>query len=181
MWCANGQVLYLLDFNYWEHIVLRIIRAFFLLVVAGGISIAVVLQFRTRPYAPILFYIVAVALYCVTLYWAFFSKRKVVNFIQSLSLAMIVLSLAALGTWIGWAAINNYWWGADSKREMRERLRVCEDMSVGPGKWCQQYGQLGTRCPAGCFEVAAKSACDKDEEYCLAAFLLWCCALPRPL
>ena len=57
-----------------------------------------------------------------------------------------------------------YWWAAE---ESGDGWRVTSEVGWGD-------------CPAGCIEVAAKSACDKDEEYCLAAFLLWCCALPRP-
>jgi len=166
-------VLYVLDFNHWEHIALRIFRALCLVIVAGCASIAVILQFRTRPYAPILYYIVVDSIYCLIIYWAFFSHRKAINFIQSLSLAQILLAVITVALWIGWAAVNFYWWGTDSKREMRERLRVCEDMSLGEGKWCQRYGQWGTRCPAGCTEVVLKSACDPTQENCLAAFMLW--------
>ena len=35
-----------------------------------------------------------------------------------------MLAVITLGLWIGWAAVNFFWWGDDSKREMRERLRV---------------------------------------------------------
>ena len=37
---------------------------------------------------------------------------------------LAVLAMITVGLWIGWAAVNFYWWGDDSKREMRERLRV---------------------------------------------------------
>ena len=39
-------------------------------------------------------------------------------------MVVAVLAIITLCIWIGWAAVNNYWWGEDSKREMRERLRV---------------------------------------------------------
>jgi len=131
------------------------------------------MSFKTRPYAPLLLYFVLVCGFFTFIYWMLYKTVALVSFLRSMGMATMFGGLVAMVTGLVWAGINDFWWGKESQQEFRDRLRVCEDMTVGNG-WCVSYGQRwGVACREGCPEIVSESACDPENPDCLAALLLW--------
>mmetsp|Transcript_55417 Transcript_55417/g.89779 ORF Transcript_55417/g.89779 Transcript_55417/m.89779 type:complete len:968 (+) Transcript_55417:209-3112(+) len=171
-------LLYLVDFDFGN----LIVNALFYLIGLLAFVIGTILTFRTMPFAPLLCFFFLMTLYYIGIYFYFFNKNKdgthlsIKVFLTSTSKAMAIGGLIGLIVALVWASLNNFWWGGASKTEFRSRLRVCTDMSVdevAATTHCLRYGQFGTRCPEGCEEVAADSACLSTDSSCLAAWILW--------
>uniref|UniRef100_A0A6T8PNN1 Uncharacterized protein n=1 Tax=Hemiselmis andersenii TaxID=464988 RepID=A0A6T8PNN1_HEMAN len=164
-------VLYIFDFSYWEGY--HVLKGLCLCIVAGAASVAVVMSFKTRPYAPLLLYFCVVCGFFAFIYWMLYKSVALVSFLRSMGMATIFGGAVAMATGLAWAGSNNFWWGDESQLEFRNRLRVCQDMTPGNG-YCYSYGQrFGVACAAGCPEIVSESACDPENPQCLAALLLW--------
>jgi hypothetical protein len=166
-------LVYVLDFSYWKSGGFAFLRALTLCMMAAGACIAAAISFHTVPYAPTMTFWVIFLGYFAVIYSAFFPRTRMVDFNKSLGVALIMAGLGAAIAALLWYNYTNFWWGNDSQVEFRDRLRVCEDDTVGNG-FCTRYGIWGVKCKAGCKEVAERSPCDPSmTDECLPSFLLW--------
>ena len=120
------------------------------------------------------------ALYYVAIYFAFVNRSRdfgkghvsLRSYLSGAAIAMTVGGMLALVVAIVWAAYYNLWWGAATKIDFRNRLRVCQDTpNLGTSPYCKSYGQLaahsyGTACRSGCREVDKMSACAIEWALC---------------
>jgi len=178
--------LYIVDFDVGNAVLNGLLYA------VGGLAfmVSVVLSFRSMPYAPLLCYFFFMTLYYLGIYFEFFGKSddqhervSIKSYLSSTGKALIIGGCIGCLTFLVWAGVNNFWFGEDSKKEFRNRLRVCKNMTVsyegGPPSACSRYGAFGTVCPPGplCEQIVTDSACEPatgdEEPACLAAFMLW--------
>eukprot|EP00961_Rhodomonas_salina_P109779 1477381-Rhodomonas_salina.1 len=171
-------ILYLFDISLWTNKGFKgVLRAALILIVLAATIVSVALTFTVRPYAPILSYIVGLAVIYTIVYRTHYKRKNFSDFLEALGITFILWGIAGFITAVGWASISNFWWGVATQEEFRDRIRVCEDMSTSDdgSTWCEEYGRCGVRCRRGCPEVEGENACsnDEDELTCLAALLLW--------
>jgi len=163
-------IFYVVDFDMGH----RLLNYLVCTVLACCMVFAAVLCFSSMPHAPLMAFMVTSTAWFAALYVSFYKKSiSPEGYVKALSKACFIGGVAGFLASCVWAAINFCWWGTDCKLKFRNSLRVCSNMTIGAGAYCERYGTFGTTCRAGCEEVAALSACDPTQGYCLAAFMLW--------
>lgn len=167
-------IFYILDLSYWSGRGFGVLRVLAIFILAACATTAVVLSFQTVHYAPIFAFFVGSASCVVFVFYTFYaSTTKVLPFLKSAGLAAMIGGMAALIAGLVHCHANNFWWGNDSRVVFKDRLRVCQDSTVGNG-YCTAYGRFGIACSSGCVEVPGDNPCKVEEgSYCLAALLLW--------
>lgn len=134
-------LLFILDASYWKEFILGSVRFIFGLGAAGCLVLALILTFRSRPYAPLLGFFVVIAILCTLFFVYYYPRTHAINYLHSLSYAIMAVSLVSLGVALTFSAVNDFWWGAHTKREFRARLRVC-----AASYRCRSYGSFGRAC-----------------------------------
>eukprot|EP00286_Rhodomonas_abbreviata_P015416 CAMPEP_0181329054 /NCGR_PEP_ID=MMETSP1101-20121128/23092_1 /TAXON_ID=46948 /ORGANISM="Rhodomonas abbreviata, Strain Caron Lab Isolate" /LENGTH=270 /DNA_ID=CAMNT_0023438079 /DNA_START=169 /DNA_END=977 /DNA_ORIENTATION=+ len=81
-------LLYLFDASYWTGPIMGTLRNVLFSIAGLCMLVALILTFRTRPYAPVLGFFVAVTLFCCLVYWKFYIRTHIVNYMYSLSIAL---------------------------------------------------------------------------------------------
>jgi hypothetical protein len=147
--------------------IIKFVGVGLLVLCVGGIAASI---FKGFPYAPLLMYFLTSVVVCAAVYQLsakFIKPVPIEVYMYQIGWVSLVTGTGALVVCLIWSGTNNFWWGAATKQEFRDRLRVCNDTVL-----CTSY-QGGVACGAGCKELPEMSACDPLEEHCLAAMLLF--------
>jgi hypothetical protein len=147
--------------------IIKFVAVGLLVLCVGGIAASI---FKGFPYAPLLMYFLTSVVVCAAVYQLsakFIKPVPIEVYMYQIGWVTLVTGTGALVVCLIWSGTNDFWWGAATKQEFRDRLRVCDDTVL-----CTSY-QGGLACRAGCKELPEISACDPLEEHCLAAMLLF--------
>jgi hypothetical protein len=169
-WVGGVVILtvgYVVDLRTWDrpYRVVKGVAIGLMVLCAGGIAASI---FKEFPYAPLLVYFLTCVLVCAAVYQITLGVADAPqDFMLRVGWVSLLSGVCALVTCIIWSSVSDFWWGAATKVEFRNRLRVCTTTTM-----CSSYGG-GVSCRAGCEEIPENSACDPAAEHCLAAMLLF--------
>jgi hypothetical protein len=157
--CGRGAMalmlfLYIFDFSYWTGF-LSYFRGLLVGIILLFICSGCVLVAADYPYAPMSVYIGIQAPWFMLLKRGLYPHTPLANYVQSVSVGLLVSGFVCIGVWVTWIFLEDKWWQGETRMHLREKMGCLAAKALADQ-------QLGTE---------KDSSIEPPE--CLAAYLLW--------